>query len=463
MKELLILCTLLIQIFVSGGRELVVTSIKSGFLDSIGEMTTLAERTTEVLHFRFILCSSNETEARNINLNLKDGKEHTISYPSTVWGVPCLTNTTSRFASNATIRGERLGFVTLELEDQETNEVYLEYSVGVTRPPPQIQDRIYIYGIMVLVTLTTFTFGLGLDLKKVKEYLKKPIAPGIGMGCQFIVMPLVGFAITCAMTDAHPALKLGIFASAAAPGGGFSNAWIFVLNGDVDLSITMTFLSNIAALAVMPLWMYTLGEYILGGTGISLPFTNILQSLALLVVPLSIGILLNLFLPKVAKKLKLIQKPCIGTIIVFALVMSFWTNLYAFRMVLTDVRLTLCSFLLPFVGGILGFIIALACKQGKKLATTIGIETAIQNLNVVIVLLRLSLPQPWADISSAVPVSIMVFIFPPFLLLLTVKLIYMKFGRKKTETKDSKKMVVKTIELTGGVNNPAAIKDDEEE
>ena len=33
-----------------------------------------------------------------------------------------------------------------------------------------------------------------------------------------------------------------------APGGGGSNVWSFALGGDVDLSITMTFISSIAAL-----------------------------------------------------------------------------------------------------------------------------------------------------------------------------------------------------------------------
>lgn len=46
----------------------------------------------------------------------------------------------------------------------------------------------------------------------------------------------------------HPAEKLGVFVSAVAPGGGFSNVITLVIGGDVDLSITMTFISVIACI-----------------------------------------------------------------------------------------------------------------------------------------------------------------------------------------------------------------------
>jgi len=40
-------------------------------------------------------------------------------------------------------------------------------------------------------------------------------------------------------------LELGIFTAGVAPGGGASNVWAFMMGGDIDLSITMTFISSI--------------------------------------------------------------------------------------------------------------------------------------------------------------------------------------------------------------------------
>ncbi len=41
---------------------------------------------------------------------------------------------------------------------------------------------------------------------------------------------------------------LGFFASGCAPGGGASNMYTYLLNGDVSLSITMTLISTFASL-----------------------------------------------------------------------------------------------------------------------------------------------------------------------------------------------------------------------
>ena len=43
-------------------------------------------------------------------------------------------------------------------------------------------------------------------------------------------------------------IALGYFSIGCAPGGGHSNIYTFLFNGDVSLSVTMTFVSNIASL-----------------------------------------------------------------------------------------------------------------------------------------------------------------------------------------------------------------------
>lgn len=51
-----------------------------------------------------------------------------------------------------------------------------------------------------------------------------------------------------------------------------------------------------------------------------------------------------------------------------------------------------------FLGGFFGLVIALLARLKKPLAITIAIETAVQNTNIATIILRTSLPQPWADI-----------------------------------------------------------------
>lgn len=51
-----------------------------------------------------------------------------------------------------------------------------------------------------------------------------------------------------ALLNGVPYLQFGYFAVGCAPGGGNSNFWTLLLDGNLDLSVTMTFCSNIAAL-----------------------------------------------------------------------------------------------------------------------------------------------------------------------------------------------------------------------
>ena len=51
--------------------------------------------------------------------------------------------------------------------------------------------QIFLYGIICMSVFNTLCFGLSLDLNKVKEFLKKPLSPSIGLACQFILMPTV--------------------------------------------------------------------------------------------------------------------------------------------------------------------------------------------------------------------------------------------------------------------------------
>ena len=65
-----------------------------------------------------------------------------------------------------------------------------EYSVRVTRSTG-IVDKIYKLSLMILIPINTCAMSCTLDLEIVFAMLKKPIAPSIGFGCQYVLMPLV--------------------------------------------------------------------------------------------------------------------------------------------------------------------------------------------------------------------------------------------------------------------------------
>lgn len=65
-----------------------------------------------------------------------------------------------------------------------------------------------------------------------------------------------------------PTMRLGMFFTGVSPGGGASNIWTAILEGNIDLSILMTTVSTLAAFGMMPLWLFTLGGTIFADANI---------------------------------------------------------------------------------------------------------------------------------------------------------------------------------------------------
>lgn len=61
---------------------------------------------------------------------------------------------------------------------------------------------------------------------------------------------------------------------------------------------------------------------------------------------------------------------------------------------------------LPWLGYILAWGAAKALRRNSVDSLTIAIETGIQNTGISIFLLRFSLPQPEADLTTVIPVSV---------------------------------------------------------
>nr|CDS29876.1 RNA exonuclease NEF sp [Hymenolepis microstoma] len=110
-----------------------------------------------------------------------------------------------------------------------------------------ITDLLFRIGLIFLLILATFFMGCEIEIDIIKSYLRRPIGPLLGFLCQFIVMPAMSIALA-KLTPINPAFGFGLFISGCCPGGGASNVWTRLLGGDLNLSITMTLFSSVAAL-----------------------------------------------------------------------------------------------------------------------------------------------------------------------------------------------------------------------
>ncbi|WAR12867.1 NTCP2-like protein, partial [Mya arenaria] len=321
---------------------------------------------------------------------------------------------------------------TLILSEDNTYES-LMYDITVVRKVRPV-DRIFRVCIYCVQIFVATGFGAKLNLDVVKKNVMKPVAVSIGLASQYIVMPLIAFTVAKSVRIDETVIALGIFVAGCCPGGGASNMYSYLLHGDLDLSITMTALSTVLALGMLPLWLYTLGSVFLTGSDLQIPFEMVAVSLSILITPLLFGIFLRQKFPRVADNLQKALKPVIIIMSLILLVVGIYSNLYIFRMFKPNILLA--GLLLPYVGYLCGAIFALICRQPWTRIKTIAIETGMQNTNIAYILLTTSFEAPLGDIAAVAPVASAVMTPLPLFLITIFYLLYQRFCKKQDETKD---------------------------
>jgi len=236
-------------------------------------------------------------------------------------------------------------------------------------------------------------------------------------------MPILAYAISYSiLVDREEyAFALGLFVTGCSPGGGASNFWTLLLGGNTHLSITMTFLSTLASLVMMPLWMKLLGGQFLklGKTPDSeeatfkVPFGKIFISLLVLVIPLLIGVAIARYKQNVAQKARKILRPFIIFVLVFVIVFGTISNIALFYKMTWSALLA--GLLLPWCGFMFGCMTSILLRQRPEDVTAIAIETGVQNTGIAIMLLKFSFPAEQADLSSLLPIIVACFTPGPLL------------------------------------------------
>lgn len=283
-------------------------------------------------------------------------------------------------------------------------------------------DTVFTASVAILVSILYINFGCAMDWSVCRSTLRKPIGPAIGFFCQFLFMPLLSYGIGYLLFPDRPELQIGMFFTGISPSGGASNIWTVLLDGNLNLSVTMTTLCTVAAFGMMPFWIFTLGRHIFARGQIVVPYSRIAVFAIGLVIPLAIGFLIQRKLPRLSRILVRIMKPFSIVLIVFIIVFAILTNLYLFK--LFSLQIIIAGMGLPWIGFIFGLLMGIIFKQPYHDIKAISIETGIQNTGVAIFLLRFTLPAPAADLTTVVPVSSAIMTPLPLIVLYLGKLIY---------------------------------------
>lgn len=167
--------------------------------------------------------------------------------------------------------------------------------------PDQLIHMVNVQIIPICLFLIMLGMGLSLMPDDFRRVIAYPKAVAIGLTCQLVVLPLVGFGLANVM-PLSPELAVGVMLLAVCPGGTTSNLYAHLGKGDVALSVTLTAVASVVTVFTIPFIINGSLQHFMGAAEqLSLPVAKTMASLMLLtIVPISIGMLVRHFRPRLA-------------------------------------------------------------------------------------------------------------------------------------------------------------------
>lgn len=145
--------------------------------------------------------------------------------------------------------------------------------------------------------------GLSLTLDDFRRVAERPRAVVIGLFCQVILLPIACYFIARGF-GLNGTLAVGLMLLAASPGGASANLFSHLARGDVALNITLTAVNSVLTAVTLPLVVgLSLAAFLGEDRTISLGFTKVLNVVAVVLVPVALGMLVRARREALAKRL----------------------------------------------------------------------------------------------------------------------------------------------------------------
>ncbi|MCG6234471.1 bile acid:sodium symporter family protein [Vibrio furnissii] len=226
--------------------------------------------------------------------------------------------------------------------------------------------------IVPLLTIIMLAMGLTLRPKDFLNVVANKKAIGIGLVLQFSVMPLAALLISV-LLGFDPMLTIGMVLVGSVAGGTSSNVMCYLAKGDVALSITMTSISTLLGVALTPLLVE-----LLAGQSVDVPALSMLMSLVKIVlVPVGVGLLLNVFLHTVTEKLEPILP--LVSMVAIVLIIAIVVALNAEQLTTIGPIVAVAVILHNSIGLAAGYAICRALGFHESICRTVAFEVGLQN------------------------------------------------------------------------------------
>ena len=247
------------------------------------------------------------------------------------------------------------------------------------------------YGLGVIM----LGMGLTISFEDFKNVIKVPKWVITGIVLHFTVMPFLGWSMGI-IFHLPTFFAVGLILVSCCPSGTASNVVCYLAKANVPLSVTTTSISTFVAIFMTPI----LSAYIIGNKVDVNGWSLFFDTLKVILLPVSLGIILNKYAPKFTKKI-LPFAPVAATLTIVLIVSSIigaGKSLIVncgWRLIFAVIGLHACGFLL-------GYLLTAITTRDARIKQTISIEVGMQNSGLGVVLAKNNFPNPATAIPSAI-------------------------------------------------------------
>ena len=226
--------------------------------------------------------------------------------------------------------------------------------------------------IIPLLQLIMFGMGTAMSFKDFVGVIKMPKAVGIGLVCQFTIMPIVGFSLAT-MFGFPPEIAAGIVLVGSSPSGLASNVMSYLAKANLALSVTLTACATLLAPIMTPFLMQSLA-----GQFVPIDFWGMVWSITkIVIIPIIAGLAFNHFFHG---KFKWLDKAMpIVSMAGIAFIITIITAAGRDSLLTIGLALIAAAIIHNLLGYILGYWACRLFSMPEQDCRTIALEVGMQN------------------------------------------------------------------------------------
>ena len=258
---------------------------------------------------------------------------------------------------------------------------------------------------LLALMIFVIMLGMGASLTPRDFYLalKRPQGLAIGVISQYGFMPFIGF-LFISILPLSPAIAVGVLIMSCMPGGTTSNIFTYFSKGNLALSVLMTVTSTVFGVLLIPLILVLYAQAL----DLQIPTKNIVATLVLLLVPVSIGMALRKINANTGAVIEFAGS--LLALLFIAFIAISWVPRNWHFLLTTSPSTYFAAIGLGIFGITIGYFFARAIRLHPRNARTVGLETGIQNGPLAIAIISFTFSGDEAQSYMAVPALYALFI-----------------------------------------------------